>query len=166
MKNITKADPNKIIINTRNHHLTFYKEPITEKYANDLWSVVTGAIECGLGGSSWGWRCISPEQVKQYNTASERSKPEEGKNAYLELYMDFRMWEEDSEENDITDYIRVNAEWLHNKMVKFVNDDTQPLHLRVHFAEFLLGREYPSNGDAVTDDAFFQYAFLGEIRFG
>lgn len=163
MKTTTKADPNEVIISSRKHHLTFYKEDITPEYANSLWSVVTGAIEGGLGGSSWGWRAREAEQVKQYNTASDRAKTEEGKNAYIDLTVDFAMWEED---NDITDFHRVDAVWLHNKMVKFVNDNKQPLHLRVHFAEFLLGRDYPANGDAVTDDALLQYAFLGEIRFG
>jgi hypothetical protein len=163
MKTTTKADPNEIIISSRKHHLTFYKEDITPAYADHLWSIVTTSIEGGLGGDSWGWKANTKEQIKAYNEASDKAKTEEGKNAYIDLYVDFAMWDE---ENDITDYIRVNAEWLHNKMIKFVNDDTQPLHLRVHFAEFLLGRDYPSSGDAVTDDALFQYAFLGEIRFG
>jgi len=163
MKTTTKADPDSIIIQNRKHHLNFYKEEITPEYAENLWCIVTGAIENGLGGSSWGWRARLPEQVKAYNTAGDRKKTEEGKNAYLELTMDFAMWEED---NDISDFIQVDAVWIHNKMVKFVNDDKQPLHLRVHFAEFLLGRDYPANGDAVTDDALLQYAFLNEIRFG
>jgi hypothetical protein len=159
MKTTTKADPNEIIISNRKHHLTFYKEPITPEYANCLWSIVTTSIEGGLGGSSWGWRCRDAEQIKAYNCAGDDTTH----NTYINLTMDFAMWEED---DDITDYHRVTAEWLHNKMVKFVNDDKQPIHLRTHFAEFLLSRDYPSNGDAVTDDALFQYAFLGEIRFG
>jgi len=160
MKTTTKADPDNIIISDRKHHLTFYKEPITPEYANCLWSVVTTSIEGGLGGSSWGWRARLAEQIKAYNAAGD----DKTNNSYLTLTVDFAMWDE--EDNDLTDYIRVNAEWLHNKMVKFVNDDKQPIHLRVHFAEFLLSSNYPNSGDAVTDDALFQYAFLGEIRFG
>jgi hypothetical protein len=159
MKTTTKADPDTVIISDRKHHLTFYKEPITPEYANCLWTIVTSSIEGGLGGSSWGWKPKGTEQIKAYNTASD----DKTNNTYLTLNVDLAMWDED---NDITDYHQVNAEFLHNKMVKFVNDDKQPLHLRVHFAEFLLGRDYPSNGDAVTDDALLQYAFLGEIRFG
>jgi hypothetical protein len=34
------------------------------------------------------------------------------------------------------------------------------------YAEMLVTQEHPANADAVSDDAFFQYYFTGEIIYG
>lgn len=149
-----------IKITTRKHHLTCIKKPIDSKYSEQLWCIVSGAIECGgLGGSSWGWRCHPNHKFTEYNNA----KSGEYGGLYPHVGLQFVNHED---EEELSDYIWVNAEWLHNKVVKFVNDSKMPNHLRAHYAELLVTRELPNDSDAVTCDALMQYAFSNEIIFG
>lgn len=155
----TEPIPN-IIINTRKHHLTCIKKDIDSEYSQQLWYIVSGAIECGgLGGSSWGWRAHPLHTFKEYNSA----KSEDYTESYPHVGMQFMNYEDDEA---LSDFIWVNASWLHNKVVKFVNDPKMPNHLRAHYAELLVTRELPNDSDAVTCDALMQYAFSNEIIFG
>jgi hypothetical protein len=146
---------------TRKHHLNCIEKPITKEYAQQLWYIVSAACEGGLGGESWGWSTNRKSGIggwKAYNEADQN-------NNHDTIYVDLKFVNHEDDE-DLTGYIRVNAEFLHNKMIKFVNDEDQPAWLRKHYAEFLVTRETPDNADAVTADALMQYAFVDEIVFG
>jgi hypothetical protein len=150
-----------IKLDLRNRHLTCIKQPIDSKYAQELWYIVSGAVECGgLGGGSWGWRCHPAKKWTEYNNCNETEK-------YSETYPSVALQMMNYEDDEVmSDFIMVNAKWLHNMVVKFVNDKKMPNHLRAHYAELLVTRELPNNHDAVTCDALMQYAFVNEIVFG
>lgn len=149
-----------IIIQTRKHHLSCIEHPIDASYSRNLWYIVSNAVECGgLGQGSWGWSCHPNETWKKYNDAKE----EEYTATYP--YVSARMVNNEDDEI-MSPYYRITAEWLHNKVVKFVNDKKQPDHLRKHYAQLLITRELPDDSDAVSGDALMQYAFVNEIVFG
>jgi hypothetical protein len=158
MTNPTNIPP--IKIQTRKHHLSCVERPIDADYAQNLWYIVSGAIECGgLGGDSWGWQCHPVETWKPYNEAKDEQ--------YTANYPFVSMQMVNREDDEtMSEYIRVDAQWLHNKVVKFVNDKKMPEHLRKHYAELLVTRKIPDDHDAVTCDALMQYAFVNEIVFG
>lgn len=134
---------------------------MTEDYAKNLWYIVSGAVEGGLGGSSWGFPA-NPESkgYRDYNKAGEKDGI-----PYAQLLIEIKCVDFEGEE-DLSKYQDVTAVWLHNKLVKFVSDEKQPDWLRKMYAEMLVTQEHPSEADAVSDDAFFQYCFLKEIVFG
>ena len=149
-----------IKIETRKHHLSCVERPIDASYSRNLWYIVSGAIECGgLGGDSWGWQCHPSETWKPYNEA----KDEEYSATYP--FVACQMVNREDDET-MSEFIHIDAQWLHNKVVKFVNDKKNPDHLRKHYAELLVLRELPNDNDAVTCDALMQYAFVNEIVFG
>jgi len=145
----------------RKHHLNCIDKPITEEYAKQLWYIVSAACEGGLGGSSWGWKTNSKAGIGTWKAYNEADK----NNNHADIFVDLKMVNFEDEE-DLTGYYRVNANFLHNKMIKFVNDAKQPEWLRKQYAIMLITRECPPENDGVSADAFFQYAFLNEIVFG
>lgn len=148
-------------VSTRKHHLNCIEKPITEEYAQQLWYIVSAACEGGLGGSSWGWKTNSKSEIGTWKAYNEADK---NKN-YADIFVDLKMVDFEHEE-ELTGYQRVDAHFLHNKMIKFVNDAKQPEWLRKHYAGMLITRECPDDNDAVSADALLQYAFLNEIMFG
>lgn len=149
-----------ITIQTRKHHLSCIEHPIDAEYSKQLWYIVSGAIECGgLGGGSWGWCCHPVENWKRYNDCKDEE--------YTATYPFVSARLVDAENDEIlSPFYRITAQWLHSKVVKFVNDKKMPKHLRAHYAELLVTRELPNDHDAVTCDALMQYAFVNEIVFG
>lgn len=130
-----------------------------EEYAKNLWYIVSGAVESGFCS----WRFVADAKdkgYKDYNHAGEKDGI-----PYASLLINIKVRDEEAEE-DLSGFKPVTAVWLHNKLVKFVSDDEQPDWLRKMYAEMLVTREHPTNADAVSDDAFFQYCFLNEIVFG
>lgn len=124
--------------------------------AQSLWNTVSCAIECGgLGGGAWGWE--SKEGWKAYNDAKGKD--------YLSLTITCRMHDYENEEI-LTPWVDMSTAWLHTRMQDFVADQKQPNWIRVQYAGMLATRDNPADEDAVTGDAFLQYAFLNEIRFG
>jgi len=148
-------------------NLSCVGQPMTEEYATALWNSVSGAVECGgFGNGSWGFDAQHDATQKgwqDYNKAGEHSHGATTGILYAELLINVRM-EEDGK--PITDYSPVTCYWLHGKMVEFVNDPKTPEWLRVMYAGMLITRDNPSKEDAVSSDAFMQYCFLKEIRFG
>jgi len=152
-----------VIVEASGYHkskLSFVSEPIDAHYAQQLWYVVSGAIECGgAGGGSWGFRCHPTSSWKEYNNADEIGYSVDYPKAIVRL---------ESEENpkDNSDYFLINAQWLHNRLVRFVNDKDAPLHLRKQYGAMLVTREYPDDADAFSDDAVMQHFFVGETIYG
>jgi hypothetical protein len=156
-------EPNNIppvIVSTRRHHLNCIDKPIDKEYAQQLWYIVSGACECGgLGNGSWGWTSHPVQNWKKYNEVKEDD--------YTATYPYVALRMENFEDEEVmSEYIHVSAEWLHNKVIKFVNDKKNPPHLRNHYANLLVNRELPDDHDAVTCDALLQYAFVNDIVFG
>lgn len=132
------------------------KELLDVEMSQALWNTVSCAIECGgLGGDCWGWE--SKAGWKAYNDASGKD--------YQTLMITCRM--KDNEQDEIlTPWVDMSTDWLYKKMQEFVADTNTPNWIRVQYAGMLATRENPPDEDAVTGDAFLQFAFLGEIRFG
>jgi len=147
-------------------NLNCISQPMTEDYAQNLWYIVSGAIECGgLGGESWGWTANPKEKGwKDYNEAGVKSYQTKKGIPYMELLINAKMREEN--DDSLTEYQPITCYWLHDKVVAFVNDSENPEWLRKMYAEMLVTREHPTEADAVSDDAVMQYGFLKEIRFG
>jgi hypothetical protein len=136
-------------------------KPMTEEYAKNLWYIVSGAVEGGLGGGSWGFiGNPASKGYKDYNTAGEPNGI-----PYSELLIEIKLRDLEGEE-DLSKFKDVTAVWLHNKLCKFVTDEKQPDWLREMYAAMLATREHPANADAVSDDAVMQYFFANEIIFG
>jgi len=152
-----------VIVEATNVHkskLSLVAKPIDAEYAKALWCIVSGAVECGgLGGESWGFRCHPTSSWEAYNDASESEYTSTYPSAIIRL-------ESEEYPDDNSDYHLVNAQWLHNRLVRFVNDEKMPIHLRKQYAGMLLTREYPDDADACSDDALMQHFFVKEIIYG
>jgi hypothetical protein len=134
---------------------------MSEEYAQNLWYIVSGAVESGFGGGSWRFVANKKENgYKDYNSAGEKDGI-----PYASLLLNIKLRDEENEE-DMSEFKPVTAVLLHNKLVQFVGDEKQPDWLRKMYAEMLVTQEHPVNADAVSDDAFFQYYFTGEIIYG
>lgn len=148
--------PSQSVPAVRKTKQTKKEKPLDLEMAQALWDTVSCAIECGgLGGSAWGWE--SKEGWKAYNDARGKD--------YLTLTITCRMKDYEQAEA-LTPWINMSSGWLYKKMQEFVLDPNQPNWIRVQYAGMLATRKNPVEQDAVTGDAFLQYAFLGEIRFG
>jgi hypothetical protein len=135
---------------------------MSEEYAKNLWYIVSGAVECGgLGGESWRFIADPADKgYKDYNNAGEaKGIP------YANLLIRIKLRDCEGDE-DMSEFQPVTAVWLHNKLLKFVADEKQPDWLRTMYAGMLATKEHPPEADAVSDDAVFQYCFMGEIVFG
>ena len=152
-----------VIVGATGYHkskLSLVSEPIDAHYAEQLWHIVSGAIECGgFGNGSWGFVPHPLSNWKEYNQASEIGYTSTFPSASVRL-------ESDEYPKDSSEYFLINAQWLHNRLVRFVNDKDAPLHLRKQYGCMLLTREYPDDADACSDDAVMQHFFVGEIIYG
>ena len=155
-----KLEPVKFEANYHKSKLKIVAKEIDSHYAEQLWCIVSGAVECGgFGGSSWGFVPHPTSSFKEYNQAHEIGYSITFPTIKLRL-------ESDEYPDDNSEYHFVSAQWLHNRLVRFVNDEKAPLHLRKQYGAMLVTREYPEDADAQSDDAVMQHFFLGEIVYG
>jgi hypothetical protein len=163
MNNEPNEMPPPYVIEASNHHkskLSLVSAPLDAKYSEALWNIVSGAIECGgLGGDSWGFHCHPKSSWKEYNEARDKEYTPSYPSAIVRL-------EADECPDDSSEYYLINAQWLHNRLVRFVNDEKAPMYLRKQYGAMLLTREYPDDADACSDDAVMQHFFVGEIIYG
>jgi hypothetical protein len=138
-------------------HIT--QKMITPEYAEALWSIVSGAVECGgIGQGAWHYQCKKGTDWKSYNAARDDGYTSTYPNVTLRLYCD-------EYEDPCSKYKLVNAQTLHDCLVKFVADESVPDYLREMYAGMLAIGKHPDGADAISDDCVFQYFFTDEILF-
>jgi len=138
-------------------HIT--QNQITPEYAEALWSIVSGAVECGgIGAGAWHYQCKKGTDWKSYNNARDNGYTSTYPEVTLRLYCD-------EYEDPCSKYKLVNADSLHDRLTAFVADESVPDYLRVMYAGMLVTKKYPDGADAVTDDCVMQYFFTDEILF-
>jgi hypothetical protein len=131
---------------------------ITNKYSQNLWYIVSGAVEGGIGGESWIYKCKKGTDWKDYNNAKDQD--------YTDTFPSVTLTLIDNETDSLlVNYRLVNAKSLHDCLVKFVEDESVPDYLRSMYAGMLVTGKHPDGADGISDDCFMQYFFAGEILF-